>query len=333
MARSYTYVGIVKYPTVQLTAVHGLTDILVTANQFIQDLGKQDRPLFCVTHWALDREAQELRSQFCTLESVPSQLNILLLPGSLDRDTLIGSNPVILEWIRAKYEAGAIACSICKGAFFLAQSGILNNRTATTHWAFEEAFAAQFPDVDLQINEIIVDDGDIITAGGVMAWLDLGLRLVHRYAGSEVMLAVAKYLLIDPSGRQQKFYSAFSPSFDHGDELVVKTQHWLQANFGEPLSLEKLAEVAATSVRTLIRHFHSALNMSPTSYIQQLRIGKAREMLELTTFPVNQIAWKVGYEDPSSFRKLFQRSLGLSPGEYRRRFAVKWSAPSFNDNS
>ena len=157
-----------------------------------------------------------------------------------------------------------------------------------------------------------------------MAWLDLGLRLIHQFSGPEVMLTVAKFLLIDPSGREQKFYQSLNPPFDHGDELVVKAQHWLQANFGNPLSLEKLADTVSTSVRTLIRRFHNALGMSPTAYIQQLRVGKARELLEFTKLPMNQISWKVGYEDPSSFRKVFRRSLGLSPAEYQSRFNTNY---------
>lgn len=323
MTQSYTSIGIVKYPAVQLTAVHGLTDMLVTANQFIPEHGKEGGSLFCVSHWCLNAETQKLEADFCTMEAAPDQQDVLVLPGSLDPGTEVEPRPAYASWIQTQHRAGAIACSICKGAFILADSGILKDRRATTHWAFDDAFSSQFPDVDLQIDEIIIDDGDIITAGGVMAWLDLGLRLIYRYAGSEVMLAVAKYLLIDPSGRQQRFYSAFSPPFDHGDELVIKAQHWLQANFGEALTLERVADAAATSTRTLIRRFHSALGMSPTAYIQQLRIGKARELLEITTMPVNQIAWTVGYEDPGSFRKVFQRSLGLSPGAYRRRFNVE----------
>lgn len=323
MNNSYTSVGIVNYPSAQLTAVHGLTDMLLTANRFIQELGKQGTPLFCVSHWSLSGDKQALQPQFCSQESVPLQQDILLVPGCLNSDYDYKQDSALLEWIRTQHEKGAIACSVCKGAFILAQSGLLINRTVTTHWALEEEFITQFPDIHVQIDKILIDGGDIITAGGVMAWLDLGLRLIHRFAGSEVMLAVAKFLLIDPNGREQKFYSAFSPQLNHGDEVVVKTQRWLQTHYAEPLSLDKLSEVAAISVRTLIRRFHSALNMTPTSYIQQLRIGKARELLELTNLPVSKIAWDVGYQDTGAFRKVFQSLLSITPGEYRRRFAVE----------
>ena len=323
MRRQSIHVGIVVYPGVQQTAVHGLTDMLVTANTIIGKSQKYKNVRFIVTHWGLGKGKREIEPQFCTSSEAASKQTVLVIPGSLQDGEMKEIQRPFLSWIQAQYKAGAIACSVCKGAFVLGECGILTGRRMTTHWALEEPFKAQFPDAQLQIDRIIIDDGDIITAGGVMAWVDLGLRLIHRFAGSDVMLAVAKFLLVDPSGREQKFYSTFSPNLDHGDELVVKIQQWLQSHFSDPLSLEQLAEIGATSVRTLIRRFHKALAMSPTTYIQHVRIGKAKELLERTTQPMNQIAWKVGYEDPGSFRKVFQNALGLSPAEYRHRFSIK----------
>lgn len=320
MNKNFKYVGIVKYPSVQLAAVYGLTDMLTSANDFIVKQGCKDVPLFCVTHWGLDSENEKLVPQFSTLEESASQQNIIIVPGSFDSGTLRNLSEVVSHWICDQYAGGAIASSVCKGAFVLARTGILNNRSATTHWVFKEDFEAEHPNINLQIDKIVVDEGDIITAGGAMAWLDLGLRLIHKFAGAQVMVSVAKLLLIDPGGREQKFYRTFSPPLDHGDELVIKRQQWLQANYAEKLSLKLLADDAAVSVRTLIRRFQSALDMSPTAYIQQVRIGKAKELLESSTTAVNQIAWQVGYEDPGSFRKVFQRDLGLTPAEYRRRF-------------
>ncbi|MBL4661282.1 MAG: GlxA family transcriptional regulator [Alcanivoracaceae bacterium] len=322
MARKYKYIGIAKYPGVQLAAVYGLTDMLMTANTFIQEQENTDKTtlLFCLSHWELDTENSQLEATFCTLEKSVLQQDVIVILGTLDTGKLEDMSEVVINWIRKQHAAGAIASSVCKGAFALAKSGILSNRRATTHWAFEEEFSALYPDINLEIDKMIVDDGDVITAGGVMAWLDLGLRLIHQFAGPEVMVKIAKFLLIDPSGREQKFYRAFSPPMDHGDTLIIKIQHWLQANYGQLISLEKLADMTSISVRTLIRRFHNSLAMSPTAYIQQVRVGQARELLEFTTLAVNQIAWKVGYEDPGSFSKIFQRNIGLTPAEYRRRF-------------
>jgi transcriptional regulator GlxA family with amidase domain len=315
-------IAILKYPAVQLTAVYGLTDMFMTANGIMAEQGLSGKNRFCVTHLTMNRSRERLITEYSTADSAPSQFNIVIIPGSLDTRFPVECNAVILDWIQSQHSEGAIICSVCKGAFILAESGLLTNRPATTHWALKDAFAHEFPDVNLQVSQIFLDDGDIITAGGVMAWLDLGLRLIHRYTNSKVMMAVAKYLLIDPSGREQKYYSAYTPTFDHGDRIVVKAQHWLQNNFSKSVSLDELAEVCSTSVRTLIRRFQKALGESPTSYIQQLRVGKAQELLEFTTLTVNQVSWDVGYKDPGAFSKIFRRTLNLSPAEYRRRFNI-----------
>ena len=154
-----------------MTAVHGLTDMLMVANQFIDELERKDQSIFCVTHWELGSENRQLQRRFSSplegsLEQQPEQQQIVVVPGSLGPGALDDLHSSIFDWIRTQYEGGAIVTSICKGTFVLAQSGILKHRTATTHWAFQEKFAAQFPEVHLKIDKIIVDEGDIITAGG-----------------------------------------------------------------------------------------------------------------------------------------------------------------------
>jgi transcriptional regulator GlxA family with amidase domain len=177
--------------------------------------------------------------------------------------------------------------------------------------------------VVLDTNEIVIDDGDIMTGGGVMAWVDLGLRLVGRYLGSATVLATARYFLVDPGGREQRFYSRFAPALAHGDEAILRAQHWLQAKHGGKVTLAMMAAKARLHERTFLRRFQGATGHTPTAYLQQLRVGKARELLELSNRSVDEIAWKVGYHDTSAFRKVFVRVMGLSPGEYRRRFATE----------
>lgn len=324
MSKSYNYIGIVKFPGVQLAAVYGLTDMLTIANDMILERDdREDRKLFCVSHWSLDSEEANLEQGFSAPEIAQSTQNVIIVPGTITFSNLSDLSSVITDWIRDQHSGGAIASSVCKGAFALARSGILENRSVTTHWVFKDEFSTLFPTVNLADDEIVVDGGDIITAGGVMAWLDLGLKLIHQFAGPEIMVAVAKFLLIDPSGRNQKFYRAFTPPLDHGDEVVIKAQHWLQSNYSQPLSLAVLAEESSVSERTLIRRFQNAIDMTPTTYIQMVRIGKARELLEFSNLPVNHIAREVGYEDSSAFRKIFQRNMGSPPREYRRRFNAK----------
>jgi transcriptional regulator GlxA family with amidase domain len=169
---------------------------------------------------------------------------------------------------------------------------------------------------------MVIDEGDIITAGGILAWTDLGLTLVERLLGPSAMLETARFLLIDPPGRAQKPYGRFVPRLDHGDTPILKVQHFLHATQARDHSLAALVERAGLEERTFLRRFKKATGLRPTEYAQEVRIQRAREALEQTRRPIEQIAWDVGYGDPAAFRKLFQRLTGLGPSEYRRRFGV-----------
>jgi transcriptional regulator GlxA family with amidase domain len=172
----------------------------------------------------------------------------------------------------------------------------------------------------MEPDKLIVEDGDIITAAGVMAWTDLGLKLVDRLISPGVMMATARFLLVDPPGREQRYYSKFSPRLGHGDAAILKVQHWLQVQATQSAGLAEMAAQAGLEQRTFLRRFHRATGLRPTEYCQHLRVGKARELLELTTRSIDQIAFSVGYEDAGAFRKVFHKLVGLSPGDYRRRF-------------
>ncbi|WP_103174308.1 GlxA family transcriptional regulator [Paracoccus sp. SY] len=169
---------------------------------------------------------------------------------------------------------------------------------------------------------MVIDEGDIITAGGILAWADLGLVLVERLLGPGVMLATARFLLIDPPRRHQHVYKAFLPKLDHRDAAIRRVQHDLHARHAEPQSVAEMAALAGLTDRTFLRRFQKATGLRPTEYLQQVRVMKARDALELINQPVDQIAWSVGYNDAAAFRKVFQRLTGVAPNFYRQRFAI-----------
>lgn len=201
------------------------------------------------------------------------------------------------------------------------------HRDLTTHWSYEEHLVSRFPDINVNTDRLIIDDGDILTAGGVMAWIDLSLILIERFLGPTIMVETARAFLVDPPGREQSYYSAFSPRLNHGDDAILKVQHWLQATGGKDMGLAVLAEHAGLEPRTFMRRFQKATGHTAGEYVQRLRINKARDLLQFTRDPVDAIAWKVHYSDPSSFRKIFTRIIGLTPAEYRQRFTSHQLSP------
>jgi transcriptional regulator GlxA family with amidase domain len=258
-----------------------------------------------------------------THPDLPHRPVAVILPPSLAEPPRAAAAGESVAWLLELHAKGTLLCSVCAGAFLLAETGLLAGRAATTHWNLAEAFAARFPEVRLDAEKLVIDEGDVITAGGLLAWTDLGLRLVERLLGPTVMLETARVLLADPAGREQRFYSRFSPRLQHGDAAILKVQHWLQRQNGKRATVPTMAARAGLTERTFLRRFRRATGLRPTEYCQHLRVGKAREMLEFTRHSVEEIAWSVGYEDPGSFHQLFHRMMGLSPGEYRRRFGVQ----------
>ncbi len=316
-------IGILLYPGAQMSAVLGLTDLFGVANRLSAEHRGTNLRELRISHWQLrDNDSFELVRVFDTHQQQPEKLVGLILPPNLNTDPQGGAIPQLQTWVETQHASGCIVCSVCGGAFLLARTGLLNGRSATTHWTFSQTLADRFPQIRVDTEKLIIDDGDIITAGGLMAWVDLGLKLVDRFLGPTVMLETARFFLVDVSGRQQRFYSNFSPRLHHGDEPILKVQQWLQNSDVGSLNVSTMAEKARMGERTFLRRFQKATGLTPTEYVQHLRIGKARESLEFSSLAMKEIAWKVGYEDYGAFRKVFQKIMGLSPGDYRVRFSI-----------
>lgn len=311
-------VGLMLYPDCQMAMIHGMTDLLAIAGSFSEKHGGQR---LRVSHWRRGGDGGFARC-FDTDPGSDGEPQVLIVPGRLSGPVTPEEAAPYARWLLNRHAQGATLVSNCGGAFLLASTGLLAGRRVTTHWAFVDAFRARFPDVTVDPDKMVIEDGDIITAGGLMAWTDLGMRLVDRLLGPTVMMETGKFLLIDPAGREQRHYSSFAPTLTHGDEAILKVQHWLQAKGARDVGVREMAAEAHMEERTFLRRFRAATGLKPTEYTQKLRVGKARELLEFTNRPVDQIAWSVGYEDPGAFRKVFNKVTGLPPGDYRRRFGV-----------
>lgn len=311
-------IGILLYPGAHAASVLGITDFLIFADGLAGKNQGPDAQRLRVSHWQRDDGAP--RRVFDSAPIGRGDPSVLLLPPSLDDPVTAEVSAHFSDFLCALHAAGAVLGSVCAGAFLLAETGLLAGRAATTHWAAAGAFRQRFPDVRLDTDRLLIDESDILTAGGVMAWMDLCLRLIDRFLGSTVMLDTARAFLCDPPGREQRYYSDFCPRLDHGDPAVLKVQHWLQATGAIDSRLSRLAEESGLEKRTLLRRFLKATGLTTTDYCQRLRIAKAQELLRANLLPVDRIAWEVGYADSASFRKLFVKIVGLTPGEYRQRF-------------
>lgn len=315
-------ISIILYPGAQLSAAMGLTDLFKVAGRIAKGVDL-DITRLRVRHLRIESDADPLvvfDSDPSTIGDGEGPCDVLILPPSLEPPISAEAAAPIVNWLRARHSEGSVLASICAGAFLLAETGLLVGRTVTTHWGSADAFRNRFSEVNLDVDRLMIDGGDIISVGGLMAWTDLGLKLVERFLGPVVMAQTARMLLIDPPGREQRYYSGFAPKLTHGDAAIVKAQHFLQANGGKDARLAVLADQAGLEERTFLRRFQNATGMTATDYAQRLRVAKAQELLQFGHLPIERISWECGYSDAGSFRKIFFRIVGLTPGEYRRRF-------------
>ncbi|WP_322029479.1 GlxA family transcriptional regulator [Paraburkholderia sp. J76] len=300
--------------------VYGLTDLFTYAGEFAAKRHGGAAAVVRITHWRADHDGTGVRCEYDSCPGSPHALSLLVIPGNAQAPERKEEMSPLLHWLREKHAEGVVLAAVCGGVFILARTGLLAGRQATTHWSFNEAFAEQFPDVLTETDHMVIDYGDVVTAGGVLAWADLGLRLTERFLGTAVMLETARFMLVDPPGREQRFYSEFDPRTKHGDRAILRAQLWLLTQRERPVSIADLAQHADLEQRTFLRRFVVATGMKPSEYQQRLRITRAREMLEFSQASIEEISWSLGYGDVAGFRRVFRKVMGLTPSDYRRRF-------------
>ncbi|MFE8070923.1 helix-turn-helix domain-containing protein [Marinobacteraceae bacterium S3BR75-40.1] len=252
------------------------------------------------------------------------EAHIVIVPtigGPIDQ--VLADNRDLLPVLHRYAEHGADIASNCTGAFLLAEAGLLDGRTATTHWGFADAFRSRFPNVDLKAERLIAADPPVFCAGGGMAWLDLGVYLVERYCGSDTARELGKAFVIETGRTSQAAFHGLPRRSLHQDPVIHAVEAHMAAHFGDRINLDQLAETFHLSPRTFKRRFSHAVGETPLNYLRQVRIDAAKRLLENPGMTLDNVTVAVGYEDVSSFSRLFKRVTGLTPGEYRQRFRTR----------
>lgn len=226
----------------------------------------------------------------------------------------------VVDWLKHHYRRGTHIATICTGAFVLAETGLLDGKTATTHWGAADEFRRRYPQIHLKPERLITDEGDLFCSGGMNAGTDLSLYLVEKYCGHEVALQSSKALISDIGRSLQAPYAIFQFQKDHNDRRILAVQKLIEENFDQDYPYEELASRFGMSRRTFERRFKAATGDTPLAYLQRVRVEAAKRLLESQKLSFDEITYRVGYEDSSTFRKIFLKQTGLRPKEYQRRF-------------
>ena len=267
----------------------------------------------------------------CDIQEV-TECDLLLIPTIGDSiDKVLSQNSDLIPHLQRLTNTKADIASNCSGAFFLAKAGLLDGKVATTHWGYANKFKADFPLVDLQENQFVThsksqskdQSGNIFCAAGGSAFYDLGLLLIERYCGREISTQVAKTQIIDSKRGNQNSYTNVTLHKPHSDQLVKQVQEFIEENFRQSMQVSNLAAMVNITPRTLNRRFQSCVAMRPIEYIQAVRIEQAKRLLELGNVTIKSLAEQVGYDDISSFTRLFKRATELTPKEYQDKLLEK----------
>lgn len=323
------HITLLAYPNCSMTGIAGAIDAFSIANFWWQLCSEPDgscRPLFQWDIVTMDGKPVQGRGRVaiqphCSILDVNST-EFILIPGFLPPLEFIGNVPKKLQsWLWDRYEKKVMIGSTCTGAFLLAETGLLNNRTATTNWSFAGYFQKLYPKVRLKPERMITEDNGIVCSGATTSFLDLCLHLIEKFGSEELAFCCSKSLLIEPNRHNQSPFFMFNYQKKHTDEKIFKAQIHLEKKFTEAISVEMLASNLGFSPRNFKRRFKRATGDSPLVYLQRIRIEAAKQKLESTKETIDEITGHVGYEDSNSFRKLFKKFTGLSPREYRERFS------------
>ncbi|MEU6380524.1 helix-turn-helix domain-containing protein [Streptomyces sp. NPDC046909] len=230
-------------------------------------------------------------------------------------------DPRTVAAVREAAAAGKRVTSICSGAFVLAEAGLLDGRSATTYWQLADELRDRYPSLDLQGDVLYVQDGQILTSSGYAAGIDMCLHIIRADYGAAVANEVARLSLVAPvrPGGQTQFTQ--TPLPPERGTACADTRGWAMRNLDKPLTLTDLARHARVSVRTLTRRFHAESGMSPLQWLLHQRVERAKELLETTALPMDQVARAAGLGTADSLRAHLVRRTGLTPSAYRAQFS------------
>jgi transcriptional regulator GlxA family with amidase domain len=294
------------------------------ANEVLVKMGKQ--PLFTIQLVGLTTEPQTYDRLFTVTPDRSIQdvrkTDLIIIPAvNGNMQEVVDINKEFFPWIRQMHEKGAEVASLCVGTFLLASTGLLNGKQCSTHWLGADEFRRMFPEANLVSEKIITDEDGIYSSGGANSFWNLILYLIEKYAGRDVAIICAKIYEIEIERTSQSPFIIFSQQKDHEDDGVKEAQTFIEKNYSKKITVEQLAQVAAMGRRTFERRFKKATSNTVIEYMQRVKIEAAKKSLETSSKNISEVMYDVGYSDTKAFRTTFRKITGLSPLDYKNKYA------------
>ena len=317
-------VRILAYRDCFASEIFGVADLLTVANHVSRETGDSAAPYFDVS--VVSPRRRVTASGGVSVGVTPMEVgDLLVVPGfelvpSQDLGERLGGLGREIDAIRASFDSGTRVASICVGAFLLGEAGLLDGRRATTAWLFAGALAARYPTAKVDPRALVLHDTGVTTTAAFSSTSDLAMDLIRDRRGDEVARITARVTLI-ADGRTSQ-----TPYVDHAilpappQRFSDDVKQWLENEAANPYKLGELASAFHVSTRTMLRRFHSETSESPLTYLQRIRVRRAKTLLETTDLRLSEVMSAIGYLDPGTFRRLFADHTGVTPADYRRQF-------------
>ncbi len=302
-------------------------EIFNKTGKIYQEIIKSPKPFFETELVGIKNKKVKSSDRFgltchTTLDQL-SSTDILIIPAmEFDVEKKLEQNISAIPHLLRLQKKGTELASLCTGAFLLAATGLLKNKSATTHWYAAPAFRMMFPDIKLEDHKIIVDEGGLYSSGGATSSMHLGLYLTEKCCGKETANIATRMLLLDNNLALQTRFSMFIPQTQHGDEAISSAQKIIEQGHREKLTVERIAASVHLSKRSFIRRFKTATGNTPVEYMQRINVEKVKRKLERSKNSIEEIIYSLGYNDINSFRKIFIRYTDLTPKEYRSKYGI-----------
>jgi transcriptional regulator GlxA family with amidase domain len=252
---------------------------------------------------------------------------VILVPTiNGDVELTLAQNPDIIALLRGLKGTDCLIGCNSTGSFFMAEAGLLDGKQATTLWTTAEEFQTRYPQVDFRPDQLLTVDGNVICDAGGTAWFDLGLHLIELYCGHRTAMDTAKYFMVDLERSTQLSFSPLTSMKFHGDKAILDIQNWLEDHYQQAINIDALGKQFGLSNRSLLRRFKLATGTTPLNYLQDIRLDTACRLLVQSNQSIEAITHAVGYEDISSFIRLFKRRAGFTPSNYRARYRAVHTA-------
>lgn len=324
------HVGVLAFPGCVRSGAVVPHDVLALANVLMRSRPAAQRVNF-QAHWVSARRGARVDAHglgFAAIAPDAHPLDALIVPGvehadasdlSLALDALAPEQALL----RKLSGQGVPLLFGCSATCLMARTGLLDGRRATTSWWLHAYCRARFPAMQLQPQEILVQDGALVSSAGVTSYFDLALWVVGRHAGDDLRQLAARMLLHDSRRESQAAYVALAVVDGEGPIVIERARKWLGQRLDQPWTVQALAEHCRTSERTLLRRFKEVVGVGPVQYVQQMRVERAKSLLESTLLSLENIAQRCGYQDVSTLHKVFKQWARLTPREYRSRFGFR----------